>query len=348
MERTFIICECGSNHNQDFNMALKMIDVAKYTGCDAVKFQLFKSDKLYSPNTPDFANYKNIPDLIKSLELPREWVPKLKKYCDDIGIEFFASPFDEEAVDLLVDIGVKRIKIAGFEATDIRFLKYILLKKIPIVISLGANISDNLLTTILEKIIHSNPNLIHKNYFMHAIQSYPAPLNEMCLNEMHRIKFFGEKIIQESTYHTKNNLNVGLSDHSEGILIPPVAVGMGAKIIEKHFTLDRNMIGPDHKFAIEPNELNEMVKNIRLIENSVGYRINLLNNSEKEFMKAKRAVYASQDIKKGEKFTEHNITTKRPFLKDYIPAEKYYFVLNNYRAKCDIIKNNAITRNNME
>ena len=137
MTKTFIIAEAGANHNRNFDQAISLIDVAKSSGADAVKFQTYSSETLYSRNTPDFAVYKNINQLIKNIEIPREWQSDLKSYCDKIGIEFMSTPFDEKAVDELVSIGVKRLKIAGFESTDLRFVDMVCSAKLPIIVSIG-------------------------------------------------------------------------------------------------------------------------------------------------------------------------------------------------------------------
>ena len=137
---TFIIAEAGANHNRDFNQALKLIDVAKESGANAVKFQTYSSETLYSKNTPDFAGYKDINQLIKDIELPREWQKDLKQYCDDSGIEFMSTPFDEKAVDELYSLGVKRLKIAGFEATDPRIVKNAAATQLPLIITAGIGV----------------------------------------------------------------------------------------------------------------------------------------------------------------------------------------------------------------
>ena len=147
---TFVIAEAGANHNRDFDQAKSLIDVAHKSGASACKFQTYSSETLYSKNTPDFAGYKNINDLIKNIELPREWQIDLKNYCDEIGIEFMSTPFDEKAVDELVDLGVKRLKIAGFESTDYRFVEMVASTGLPLIISLGIGFDYENLGSLLD------------------------------------------------------------------------------------------------------------------------------------------------------------------------------------------------------
>lgn len=310
---TFIIAEAGANHNRNFQQALSLIDVAKDAGADAVKFQTYSSNTLYSKDTPDFAGHKNINKLIENIELPREWQADLKSYCDDLGIEFMSTPFDEMAVDELVSLGVKRLKIAGFESTDPRFVKMVASPGLPLIISagIGNNLSSikNIINWVEE--VQNNPDIT----ILHCNNAYPTPNEDINLNTIEEIK------------NLYSNVKVGLSDHTMGILAPPLAVAKGAVCIEKHFTLSRKLPGPDHPFAIEPDELKDMVKNIRIAERMCSIRDKKLSSSEKGFKKAMRSVVASRDIEAGEILSEENITTKRPFLKNSIPASKFYEIL---------------------
>jgi sialic acid synthase SpsE len=173
MSKTFVIAEAGANHNKNFKQALSLIDVAIKSGADACKFQTYSADTLYSKNTPDFAGYKNISNLIKEIELPREWQKDLKTYCDENGIEFMSTPFDENAVDELVNLGVKRLKIAGFESTDFRFVDMVASTGLPLIISLGIGFDlDKHLNSILniQSKYNNNLTLLHCN---NAVQSNP-------------------------------------------------------------------------------------------------------------------------------------------------------------------------------
>lgn len=172
--KTFVIAEAGANHNRNFNQALSLIDVAAKANATAVKFQTYSSETLYSKNTPDFAGYKNIPKLIKDIELPRSWQKDLKLYCDDKNIEFMSTPFDEKAVDELYDLGVKRFKIAGFEATDPRFVKYVASTGLPLIITAGIGMDLESISDLIGwvKEENKNPDLT----ILHGNNAYPTPL----------------------------------------------------------------------------------------------------------------------------------------------------------------------------
>lgn len=318
--KTFIVAEAGANHNQDWQLAKKLVNAAKNANCDAVKFQTYSSETLYSKNTPNFAGYENINDLIKSIELPRSWHKDLKLCCDDLDIEFMSTPFDNKAVDELYEVGVKRFKIAGFEATDPRFVKYVASTKLPLIVTAGIGCSIETVKEIYSWILseNSNPDVT----FLHGNNAYPTPIEDINLGQMLKIKSLGLPV------------SVGLSDHTKGILIPPVAVSLGASTIEKHFTLDRKMRGPDHPFAIEPKELIQMVNNIRSVESSLGFKNEKYTKSEgKGFQKARRSIVSKRVIRAGEAITEENVTTKRPFLENCISASEYYNIIGKKATK---------------
>ena len=247
MTKTFIIAEAGANHNRSFEQAKALIDVAKDAGADACKFQTYSSETLYVKNTPDFAGYKNINTLIKDIELPREWQKDLKAYCDEKEIEFMSTPFDERAVQELVDLGVKKLKIAGFEATDFRFIDMVASSGLPLVISLGIGFKMNYMGKIFEIAEKYNNSLS----FMYANNAYPTPVEDA-----------GVGIVKQLAMDSRHSW--GLSDHTESTLTPALAVAAGATIIEKHFTLSKLLPGPDHSFALEPEHLKEMVHHVRL------------------------------------------------------------------------------------
>ncbi|MBP9777793.1 MAG: N-acetylneuraminate synthase family protein [Rickettsiaceae bacterium] len=322
---TFIIGEAGSNHNGEYSKAISLIDVAKNAGCDAVKFQTFSAATLFSRYTPDFANYKNIYGIIKENEIPRYWHKTLKEYCDDIGIEFMSTPFDEAAVDELISLGVKRLKIAGFESTDPRFINIVAKTGLPLIISLGikSNVSK----------VHSLYNSIQKVNecdvtFLHCNNAYPTPYTDINLKELFK--------------YNKMGYNYGLSDHTPGPLVPAIAVGLGATCIEKHFTLDKNLPGPDHHFALDPTELKQMVDYIRIAEKCVGTKDELLTNSEKAFSIGTRSVVTLKPIKAGDVLNESNITTKRPCLEDSIPA-CYFYEMIGKTIKVDVREDEILT-----
>ena len=314
---TFIIAEAGANHNRNFNQALSLIDVAVESGANACKFQTYSSETLYSKNTPNFAGYKNINRLIKDIELPREWQKYLKQYCDEKGIEFMSTPFDEKAVDELVGLGVKRLKISGFESTDFRFVDMVASSKLPLIISLGIGFKINYLGKIFE-IAEKYGNELS---FLHCNNAYPTPIEDVGIN-----------IIKQLSQDTRYKW--GLSDHTESPFTPALAVAAGATIIEKHFTLSKKLPGPDHPFALEPKELSEMVKYIRFAEKSIQRQTSDgVSDSEQPFIGAMRSVVAKKSIIKGEILTLDNITTKRPFLEGNISASDFRWTLGTKASK---------------
>jgi sialic acid synthase SpsE len=311
MKKTFIIAEAGANHNRSFDQAISLIDVAKESGADAVKFQTYSSETLYSKNTPDFANYTNLPKLIKDIELPREWQPDLKKYCDENNIEFMSTPFDEKAVDELVSIGVKRLKIAGFESTDPRFVNMVCSAKLPIIVSIGIGANIKLIDSILDI---ANKHGVDDVTFLHCNNAYPTPPSDVNMNTIQEMSI-------DKRYKT------GFSDHTISPFTSALAVAAGATVIEKHFTLSKFLKGPDHPFAVEPHELKIMIEHIRYTEKCMGTKESNFTESENDFKKAMRSVVVSNPIKAGEEFSTYNITTKRPFLEGNIPANKFYDVI---------------------
>lgn len=296
----FIIAEAGSNHNKDFNMAIKLIDAAVDAKVDAIKFQLFRAEKLY-PKKAQTARYlakkyRSIYDLVKSMEIPRGWIGKLKKYCNKKKINFLCTPFDKSSVNVLEKVNIIAYKIASSECNYLKLIKHIAKKNKPIILSTG-------LSKLGE--IEESVNLIRKYHnkivLMHTVVDYPAKIEDTSLLY---VKYL-ENIF---------DCPCGLSDHSENPVILPVAMtALGGKIIEKHFTLDRNLPGPDHKFAIEPSELKNLVRAVRFTEAALRFRSNRILETEKEFVEvSKRAIQAIRAIKKGERLTKSNIGILRP------------------------------------
>lgn len=295
---TYIIAEAGSNHNGHMYIAKRLIDKAADAGADAVKFQVFRAEKLY-PKKAGVTKYlkmdKPIYEIIKDMEMPYEWIPTLAEYCKEKNIEFLASVFDEESADIL-DEYVNAHKIASYELTHIPLIRYVAKLKKPIILSTGAsNISD------IEESVRTIKDGENKNLcLMQCTAKYPAPLTAINVNVIR-------------TFKDKFKIPVGLSDHSREVFIAPMAaVSVGAKIIEKHFTLDKNLPGPDHKFALEPDELKEMVEKINMVEKVLGSDTKKIEDEEKElFDFARRYIFASKDIKKGEIFTKDNLIVLR-------------------------------------
>lgn len=335
MTSTFIIAEAGANHNRNFDQAKALIDVAVEAKADAVKFQTYSSNTLYSKYTPDFAGYTNISKLIKDNELPREWQADLKKYSDEMGIEFMSTPFDEQAVQELVDLGVKRLKIAGFECTDPRFVSMVLSAGLPTIVSLGIGGNFSTMYRIMEI---AELKGVKDLTFLHCNNAYPTPAEDVNIDTI-------KAMSMDSRYKT------GFSDHTMSPLTPALAVAAGAAVIEKHYTLNRRLPGPDHPFALEPDELKQMVEHIRYAERCKGrkgYDSEYLtfSPSERKFGKAMRSVVAKRDLKIGEVLTEENITTKRPFLPGSVPASDYYNIVGS-KLNLDLKEDSLIFTDNL-
>lgn len=303
MEKVYIIAEAGDNHNGDFNTALKLVDVAKRAGADCVKFQTFVTEEIISKYA-EMAEYqkKNTGkeesqfEMVKRLELSFDEFRKIKEYCDRVGIQFLSTPFDLKSVDFLNELGVPFFKIPSGEITNYPYLIKIAHTGKPVVISTGMCEPDEILAAInvLEKNGSGEITLLHCN------TEYPTPLKDVNLYAMRTMKkMFGKK--------------VGYSDHTKGIEVPVAAVALGACVIEKHFTLDKNMPGPDHKASLEPDELGRMVKNIRNIEIALGDGVKRVSESErKNIAIARKSIVARRNIQEGEILTEENLAVKRP------------------------------------
>ena len=303
--KTLIIGEAGVNHNGSIDVACELIEVAAKAGVDVVKFQTFIAEECISQTAPK-ANYQIINtknqesqfEMAKKLELNEDNHKILINKCNNFGIEFMSSAFDIKSINLLESLSVKRFKIPSGEITNLPYLRHIGKIGKPIILSTGmATMSE--IKTALDIIVKSGTER-NKIIVLHCNTEYPTPINDVNLRAMISIK---EEL----------NVKVGYSDHSLGIEIPIAAVAMGAQVIEKHFTLDNNLVGPDHKASLEPDELMLMVQSIRNIEKSLGTGTKNLSNSETKNLKiARKSIVASKIIKKGEKFTDNNLAVKRP------------------------------------
>lgn len=300
---TFIIAEAGVNHNGDIAIAKKLVDVAVEAGVDAVKFQTFKADRLacknadkaeYQLNTTD--NTESQFDMLRRLELTEEMHIELLEYCKEKGIMFMSTPFDCESIDLLESMNLEIYKIPSGEITNYPYLKKIAQTGKKLIISTGMST----LQEIMEAMDVLYENGAKDVRVLHCNTEYPTPMKDVNLNAIKTMK-------------DKLHIPIGYSDHTKGTEVAIAAVALGADIIEKHFTLDRNMDGPDHKASIEPEELNEMVRSIRNIELAMGSGIKTPSESERKNINiARKSIVAQTDIKNGEMFTEDNITCKRP------------------------------------
>lgn len=301
----FIIAEAGVNHNGSLDLAKQLIDVAAESGADAVKFQTFKADNLVTKKAQK-ADYQKQNtgtnesqyEMIKKLELSEAAHHELIAHCRKCRIQFLSTPFDHESIELLNRLGMAIFKIPSGEITNLPYLRHIGSLKKEVVLSTGmADLGE--VEDALDVLTSAGTPLEHITV-LHATTEYPCPMNEVNLRAMQTIRnAFG--------------VRVGYSDHTQGIEIPIAAVAMGASVIEKHFTLDRTMEGPDHKASLEPNELKAMVAAIRDVEKALGDGIKKPTPSEaRNKPVARKSVVASRPIRAGEQLSTENLTVKRP------------------------------------
>ena len=303
--RTLIIAEAGVNHNGDLGLAKQLIDVAAEAGADLVKFQTFNADRLATRTaqkayyqTQNTGSKESQHEMLRSLELTPSMHKELIEHCAVRNIEFFSTGFDIESVDFLMSLGQEKFKIPSGEITNLPYLLHIGQFGKPVIVSSGMSTLGEVEAAIdvLEQAGTPRANLT----VLHCTTEYPAPMADVNLRAMVRI---GEAL----------GVAVGYSDHTEGIEVAIASVALGATIIEKHFTLDRNLPGPDHKASLEPKELKAMVAAIRNIELALGNGIKRLTSSEALNKPiARKSLVAKRTIMAGENFTNENLTAKRP------------------------------------
>lgn len=305
-QHTLIIAEAGVNHNGSMELAKKLIDAAAEAEVDYVKFQTFKTENLVSKFAKK-ADYQrknttggdeNQYAMLKKLELSTEQHKELISYCNGKGIKFFSTAFDLESIDFLASLRLGLWKIPSGEITNYPYMKKIAQYGEPIILSTGmstlSEIEDAISLFIKYGVSKEQITVLHCN------TEYPTPMCDVNLNAMRTLK-------------DKLGVNIGYSDHTQGIEIPIAAVALGARVIEKHFTLDRTLSGPDHKASLEPTELKAMVSGIRNIEMALGDGFKRVSDSEKKnIVIARKSIVAACMIKKGEFFNENNLTVKRP------------------------------------
>lgn len=299
----FIVAELSANHNRDFSTALKTIDAMKEAGADAVKIQTYTPDTI----TIDCDNSyfilkqgtiwdgKTFFQLYKEAYTPWEWQPKLQEHAHDLGLIFFSSPFDKSAVDFLDKMNIPAYKIASFEITDLPLIEYIAEKGKPVIISTGvATLQD-----IDDAVCACRKKGNNQIALLKCTSAYPCPISDLNL-----------KTIPDLAKRFR--VVAGLSDHSMNNYVPVAAVSLGAKIIEKHFILDRSLGGPDAPFSLEPSEFKEMVNIIRETEIALGTISFSLTDKMKKGRELSRSLFVVKDIKKGEPISEDNIKSIRP------------------------------------
>jgi len=327
-QSTYIIAEVGVNHNGSFEMAKKLVRVAKKAGADAVKFQTFKAENLVTRGAKQAAyQIENLGeatsqfDMLKKLELSYEEFTALKQYCDELQIEFLSTPFDFESVDFLVGtLGMETVKIPSGELTNAPFIHYIAAKQKKIILSTGMATIDEIheslafiayglagekevvLKDVQEFYETSEAKNLLKQYLtvLHCTTEYPAPFETINLKAMNQLK-------------DELQVPVGYSDHSEGITVPVAATSLGAVVIEKHFTLDKTLPGPDHLASLNPDELIAMVKGIRQVELALGDGVKQPSAIElKNRNAARKSIVAKKAIAQGTLITVEHLTLKRP------------------------------------
>jgi pseudaminic acid synthase len=298
--KTFIIAELSANHNNDFDLAVKTIKAMALAGADAVKVQTYTPDSLALDLDNDFFGpikdglWKGIRryDLYKQASMPYEWQPKLKKIAEDLGLVFFSSPFDLEAVDFLESFDCPMYKIASFEITDIPLIEYVASKKKPIIISTGVAELEDIKLAVDACLSKGNNDIT----LLKCTSQYPASIE-------------AANLLTIPDMRQRFNVKVGVSDHTMGGLVPIVAVSLGAQMVEKHFILDRNLGGPDSPFSLQPDEFKQMVTDIRNAEKALGSVNYEVSNSDKN---KRRSLFVTQDIAIGDTISIQNVRSLRP------------------------------------
>ena len=302
-QQTFIIAELSANHMNDFDIAVKTIEAMKKAGADAIKFQTYTPDTITLDCDNKYFQIKQgtiwdgqiLYDLYEDAFMPWDWQPKLKKIAEDLGLIVFSSPFDKTSVDFLEEMDVPAYKIASYEITDIPLIKYVASKGKPIIISTGIASFEDIELAIKTCLDAGNDQIA----ILKCTSSYPSPFDEINLNVI--------PVLEE-----KFNVVVGLSDHTMGSEVAIAGVALGAKIVEKHFILDRNMDGPDSEFSMEPQEFKQMVDSIRNVEKALGNDNFELTEKMIINQDFSRSLFVVKDMKMGDVITEDNVRSIRP------------------------------------
>lgn len=309
--RTFFIAEAGVNHNGSDELALQLVETAKRCGADAVKFQTFSADKLVRKGAEKAEYQKRATgkgdqySMLKQLEMSDSLHRKLLDRCNELGIEFMSTPFDEEATDFLADLGMRRIKIPSGEITNHPFLAHLAAKDLPLILSTGMATLDEICEAVevIRSVRHQHgyaAPLEDMLTVLHCTSNYPAALEDVNLRAM-------------ATIAQATGLPVGYSDHTAGTTASIAAVAMGATVIEKHFTLNRNLPGPDHKASLEPAELADLVARIREVEQALGSPIKQPNTGELPVRElVRRSVTLVRDVSAGQIITAEDVALMRP------------------------------------
>jgi len=288
-KNTYFIAEGGLNHNGDINIAKKLIDAAKECGANAIKFQTYKSENFVRETNQYF-------DVFKNAELTFEQFKELKNYSENIGLTFFSTPFDMESAEFLNELGMPCFKIASSDLTNLPLITKIAKMQKPMIISTGLSTMNEINDAVNCCLFEGNNQIA----ILHCVANYPTQPNEVNMNVINTLK---------KTF----NFPIGYSDNGESTLVDIVAVSMGANIIEKHFTLDKKMAGPDHGFSIDPNGLKSLISQIHEVDQMKGDGIKIPQFSEiKNRLAIRKSITAKQDLQQGKKIQENDISIKRP------------------------------------
>lgn len=314
--KTYFIAEAGLNHNGDIKIAKKLVEEAYNAGADAIKFQTYKTENFIAESNPYFKFFKKV-------EIGYNEFGEIKDHAKNIGITFFSTPFDIESVDYLDKIEVPCFKIASSDITNMPLIRHIAKKNKPTIISTGSSTLQEIQDSINWCMFEG----LSKIALLHCVVNYPASPEE-------------SNLLSIITLKNKFGLAVGYSDNGDSKLVDLVAVSIGAEIIEKHFTLDKKMDGPDHSFSIQPSDLKKLIDEIKVVEIAKGDGIKIPQKSEISIRSiARRSITAKEDIKKGEEITDNVLSIKRP--SDGI-LPKYYDIILGKRALRDIKKDTPI------
>jgi N-acetylneuraminate synthase len=329
-EPTFVIAEAGSNHNGDLETARELIDVAVEAGADAVKFQTFRAEDMYveeSGGVEYLDDDRTIYDIIESMEMPYEWIPELHDYCRERDIHFMSTPFDQRSAEKLTDY-VPAWKVASYTSSHHPFLRYLAAADKPIIMSTGAHELDE----IRESVATLREAGATKLVLLQCVAAYPTPLEDINV-----------KVLE--TLNEEFDVLTGLSDHTlDPLTAPAAAVALGASVVEKHFTLDTTMEGPDHQFALEPDQLDAMVSAIRNTERVLGSGEKQVLDVEQELYDiARRRIHATTDINAGESFTEENLGILRSGQRSNGLHPKFYDEILGEIAERAISKDEGLT-----
>lgn len=330
-EKVFIIAELSANHNQKFEIAFESIKAIKECGADAVKLQTYTPDTITIDCENEYFQIKHgtiwdgttLYKLYQRAYTPWEWQPKLKKIAEELGLICFSTPFDKTAVDFLEEMNVPAYKIASFEIVDIPLIEYVASKGKPIIISTGIATEEEIKDAVDACKRMNNSQIA----LLKCTSEYPTPIEDANLNTIPLLK-------------EKFRTIVGLSDHTTGTVVPITAVALGARIIEKHFILDKNLGGPDAEFSLEPHEFKKMVDEIRQVEKALGKATLELNDKIKKSRTFARSLFAVKDIKAGEFLTDDNVKSIRP---SYGLAPKYLKDVLGKKAKINIKKGTPLS-----